>query len=82
MKPLKRSRRKPPKGTLCDAYKGVDYDAKTPRIRRCGAPATVEFPAGSGLNPIGETWVCQTCAMAFESKRLTEIESARLEPRA
>jgi len=60
---MRRSNRKPPKYATCDASVGVDYDHKTPRINRCPNKATVEL---LGASPIGETWVCETCAAKLE----------------
>lgn len=57
----RRSRRKPPAGTRCQATVGIDHDfgGHSPRLRLCPNDATVEI---LDLNPVGETWVCESCA--------------------
>jgi hypothetical protein len=62
-KPYARQRRKPPKGSRCDAHVGVDAASHQPRVRGCPNEATVELKGG--LFP-WETWVCEEHAKWLE----------------
>lgn len=55
----KRTNKKPPKNTRCDAHIGVNNSGPSPQVGRCSNKATIELV---GINPVGETWLCEDCA--------------------